>query len=586
MREKIFVAVAWPYANGELHLGHFAGSMLAPDIFARFQRLAGNDVLMISGTDMHGSPTEVAAQKEGVEPSVIAGRNHRDHVRNIKDLNLSFNLYTSTDTRNHKEITQKLFLDLYLKKFLVRKKTKQYWSEKEKKFLLDRFIEGKCPYCGYESARGDQCDSCGKTLEPLELKNPSSLSGETDLIIKDSEDLFLDLPSFENDLKEWLEANTNVKNWRPNVIGFARSWLKEGLKMRPMTRDLSYGVEIPKEVQLKGKENKVIYVWFDGVTGYWSGAVEWSRRISGSYKGEEDSIVLAKFKGQSGDWKDYWMNKKAKHYYFMGKDNIVFHTIIWPAMLIGWNKGRKESEKMQLAYDVPANAFLNLEGRKMSKSKKWFVSLRYLLDKYGIDLLRFYFSLRMPENKDTDFRWKEFIDVNNNELVANLGNFIHRTLSFLYANFEGKVPEGKIDNEVHFEIRQAFANAEKDFTQVKVVKGLEKMMKLSDFGNRYFDKGEVWTVIKKDKKEAGNLIYNCLQVINALRVLIYPVIPNASDRLSKILGLNSVAECISVGIDCWKFEKIEAGHLINKPEPLFKKLDTKVIEEEKNKLGK
>lgn len=581
---EIFVAVAWPYGNGEMHLGHLCGPLLAGDIFARFHRQRGHNVLMVSGTDMHGTPTEIAAEGKGISPREFANEIHKHHIEDMKKIGISFNLYTTTDTQTHKENVQKLFLDLYEKKFLFKRTVKQYWSKKEKKFLLDRFIEGECPYCHGEGARGDQCDKCGRTLEPTELVNPHSRSGETDLELKESEDIFLDLPKLQKDISNWIAENPNMKNWKKHVRAFTNAWLKEGLKSRPVTRDLAYGVPIPREVDMKDRDKKVIYVWIEAVTGYLSAAKEWSKRASGKFDEESGEVISYYQKGQLKSWRDFWVNSACRHYYFMGKDNIVFHTIVWPALLIGWNKGRDQKEKLQLPYDVPANAFLNLEGEKMSKSRGWFVELRYLLDTYGQDLVRFYFTFRMPENRDSDFKWKDFIEVNNNELVANLGNFIHRTLTFIESRFEGKVPAGKLENEVRFEIRDALCETESLLERVKLAEGLNRILRLVSFANKYFDKKAVWDVIKEDKKEASNTLYNCVQLIEALRVLLAPILPNAVNKLTGMLGQKENEW--KVKEDNWKFEKVKAGQKLDNVKVLFSKLDTKLADGERAKLGK
>lgn len=579
---RIFVAVAWPYANGDLHLGHLAGALLSPDIFARYHRLKGREVLMVSGTDMHGSPTEVVAEKEGVEPKVISARNHLNHVQTLRDMNIDFNLYTDTDTKNHEKVVQELFVDLFEKGYMVKKKVKQYWSEKEKKFLLDRFIEGECPHCNYDGARGDQCDKCGRTLEPTELINPRSNKGDTELELVEDEDYFLELPKLQKDLETWIENHPNSQNWRKNVMSFTKGWFKEGLKARPMTRNLSYGIPLPEGVEIKDKEKKVIYVWFDGVTGYLSAAKEWNKLCK---EGEIDTSqkIFRKDKEQSTNWEDYWKSTESKHYYFMGKDNIIFHTIIWPAILIVWNKDKKPEDKLNLPFDVPANAFLNLEGGKMSKSKNRQIDVRYLLDTYGQDLVRFYFSMRSPENKDSDFKWKDFVAVNNNELVANLGNFIHRVLTFVDTRFEGIIPDGKLEKEVEFKITDTFHDTEELIEGVKLSEALSRIFMLVSFGNKYFDKSKVWAVVKEDKKKAGEIIFNCLQMINALRVLLYPYIPSSMEKLREMLSQKELGN--EVGKDRWRYEKVSSGFKISTPKVLFKKLDDSIVEKEVSKLG-
>lgn len=579
---KIFIAAAWPYVNGELHLGHLVGCLLPPDIFARYHRQKGNDVLIVSGSDMHGTPTEVAAEKAGIKPSELAEKFHKQHLVDFKDLGISYNLYTSTETQNHKKVVQQMFSDLLEKGLIVKKKVKQYWSKEEKKFLLDRFIEGECPHCHDKGARGDQCDKCGRTLEPTELINPHSRSGEGKLTLKDNEDFYLDLPKLQKDIEIWLNEHPHFKNWRKQVITFTKAWLKEGLKARPITRNLSYGIKLPKGVEIENVERKVIYVWIDAVIGYYSAAIEWSKRQSGDIKGKKDTIFL-RYEGQASSWRDFWQNPKCRHYYFMGKDNIVFHTIIWPAMIIGWNKDRNSKERLNLPHDIAANAFLNLEGKKMSKSRNWFVSLRYLIDTYGQDLIRFYFTFRMPENRDSNFKWKDFIDVNNNELVANLGNFIHRTLSFIDTRFDGVIPNGKVENEVRFEIHDAFRETEELLENVKLSEGLQRVLKLVSFANKYFDKKKVWKVVKEDGVAAGNTLYNCIQLIEALRILLLPFLPLAMSRLTKILSQEAFE--YKPKKDFWRFKKIKPGVKLQKVGVLFNKIDPKVAEEERSKLG-
>lgn len=579
---KIFVGIAWPYVNGDLHLGHVAGAMLPADIFARYHRHRGHDVLMVSGSDVHGTPSIIRAELENTTPAKVAEKYHLRHLKTIEDLGLEFSLYTKTDTKNHKDIVQQLFLDLYKKKFLIKKTTKQYWYEKEKKFLLDRFIEGECPHCHFEGARGDQCEKCGRTLEPTELINPRTRGGDTALKLEETEDFFLDLTALSPDIMTWLKDHSNIENWREAVVSFTNAWIQEGLEPRAITRNLSYGIPLPDEVKIKDKADKVIYVWFEAVTGYLSAAVEWSKRISGENDSEND-VIFHKIAGQAKSWRDFWMNPKCRHYYFLGKDNIVFHTIIWPAMLLGWNHDRDQKEQLNLAYDVPANAWLTLEGKKMSKSRNWFVDLRYLIDEYGSDLVRYYLTLRMPETKDSNFKWQDFIDVNNNDLVANLGNFIHRTLTFIESRYSGIVAEGELENEVRFEIRSAFKDTEDLYAKVKLSEALMRIQKLVAFGNRYFDKQAVWKVVKEDKKAAGKILFNCVQIIDALKVLLHPVIPHAAERLARMLGQKE-HRC-SVGKDLWRVPPIRAKAVLENVEPLFAKLDDDVVQKELAKLG-
>jgi len=416
MRERILIAVAWPYANGPLHLGHIAGAYLPADIFARYHRIKGNEVLMVSGSDQHGTPITIKAEQEGKKPGEIADKYHQQFLDSWQKLGISFDLFTTTGTVNHTEVTQDIFLTLLNKGYIYKSTMSQAFCPKCQRFLPDRYIEGTCPYCQSQGARGDQCDKCGKPMTTDELIDAHCRVCGSTPEFRDSEHFFLKLSAFEDKLADWVEKQGQ---WRPNVINLTRRYLKEGLRDRAITRDINWGVPVPVD----GFEDKRIYVWFEAVSGYLSASKEW-----------------AKSTGDSEKWRSFWQGE-AKGYYFIGKDNIPFHTLIWPAMLMGYGG-------LNLPYDVPANEFLTFESMKGSKSRNWAVWLPDYLSRYDPDPLRYLLSINMPETGDTDFSWREFIRRNNDELVATYGNLVNRVLTFTYRNFDGRVPEHSRYNDI------------------------------------------------------------------------------------------------------------------------------------------
>ncbi|MDD4465496.1 MAG: methionine--tRNA ligase, partial [Dehalococcoidales bacterium] len=411
MKERIYIGVAWPYANSPLHLGHIAGAYLPPDIFARYNRVKGNQVLMVTGSDMHGTPITISAEKEGISPSEVAQKYHRSFLECWDKLGISFDLFTHTDTQNHAEVSQDIFLKLYNQGDIYKDTVLQPWCPKCQRYLPDRYVEGDCPLCGYDGARGDQCDKCGQPLNPVDLKNPRCGLCSTAPEFKESEHFFLRLSAFQDRLIEWVKTKENL--WRPNVYRFTLSYLENGLKDRAITRDIDWGIELP----LEGYPGKRIYVWFEAVIGYLSASKEWSKIV-----------------GTPEKWRDFWQDGNVRSYYFIGKDNIPFHTIIWPAMLMGYGN-------LNLPYDVPSNEYLTIEGRKLSSSRNWAVWLPDYLSRYDPDPLRYLLSVNMPETSDTDFSWREYVRRNNDELVATYGNLAQRVLTMTYRNFDGAVPE-------------------------------------------------------------------------------------------------------------------------------------------------
>jgi methionyl-tRNA synthetase len=414
MPENILVAVAWPYANGPLHLGHLAGAYLPADIFARYHRLKGNRVLMVSGSDMHGTPITVRAEKEGTTPEEVATTSHQGFLDSWQKMGISFDLFTSTHTANHTKVVHDIFNTVKKKGYIYKDSMPSAYCPKCKRFLPDRYVEGECPHCHAAGARGDQCDACGKPINPNELINLRCILCGGSPEIRTSEHLFFRLSAFSDQLESWSKAQAH---WRPNVSSFTLRYINEGLRDRAITRDLEWGISVPAE----GFQNKRIYVWFEAVIGYLSASQEWAQN-----------------NGDIQMWQPFWQGD-AKSYYFIGKDNIPFHTLIWPAILMGYGG-------LNLPYDVPACEFLTLEGKKFSTSRNWAVWLPDYLKRYDPDPLRYILSINMPETGDTDFSWREFVRRNNDELVATYGNLVHRVISFTYRNFDGHVPPlGELD---------------------------------------------------------------------------------------------------------------------------------------------
>ncbi len=424
MPEQILVAVAWPYANAQIHVGNITGAYLPADIFARYHRLKGNRVIMVSGSDAHGTPITVRADEEGLEAEVVYKRFHQTFLDLFQKAGLAYDLFTSTHTENHFKVSQSIFMALRESGHLYAEKQQQWYSPGQRRFLPDRYVEGTCYICGYDSARGDQCDNCGNLLEATQLIDPRSKIEGSTLELRETEHFFLDLGRLQPDIVEFLQARESY--WRPNVVRQSLGQiLSEGLRGRPITRDLDWGIPVP----LDGWEGKCLYVWFEAVIGYLSASVEW-----------------AQVNGQPDAWHDWWYNPQAKAYYFIGKDNIPFHAVMWPAQLHGAGAWfgkifeEKEDTALTLPFDVPANEFMNLEGRKISGSRNWVVDGLDFLNRYDPDPLRYYLTTNMPESRDSDWDWGEFVARNNNELVATWGNLANRVLSFSSRHWEGRVP--------------------------------------------------------------------------------------------------------------------------------------------------
>ena len=427
MAERIFVGVAWPYVNGPAHIGQIAGAYLPADVFARYHRLKGNQVIMVSGSDQHGTPITIRAEQEGVTPQELAARYHAQYLEVWEKLGISWDCYTSTGTDNHRRVVHDIFTTLRDRGYISTESRQQPYCETDRRFLPDRYVEGTCPTCSYASARGDQCERCGELRDPQELVDWRCRICGHPPILRESEHFFLRLSAFREMLIPWVKAAEG--RWRANVHGFTLNWITEELKDRPITRDIEWGVPVP----LPGYDNKRIYVWFEAVIGYLSAAQEWAQR-----------------QGRPDAWREFWQDPDCKSYYFMGKDNIAFHTIIWPAMLMGY--GAYDADAAQgaynLPYDVPANEFVTLQGRKISTSQNWVIWVPDFLERHPPDPLRYYFSANMPESADANFSWSEYVRRNNDELVATYGNLVHRVMTLLHRYFEGRVPQpGPLDDD-------------------------------------------------------------------------------------------------------------------------------------------
>lgn len=558
MSERIFIGVAWPYANGPLHLGHVAGCYLGADIFARYHRMKGNEVLMVSGSDTHGTPITIRADQEGITPAEVVERYHADFLETWKRLGISFDLFTHTNTENHEQVVHDIFLSLLGQGYIYTDNMLLAFCPGCQRFLPDRYVEGVCPHCSYSRARGDQCDQCGRTLDPQELVEAFCILCGGSPEFRESEHFFLKLSAFQEPLLEWIREQPH---WRANVSNQTRSFLEGGLRDRAITRDLTWGIPIP----LDGYGGKRIYVWFEAVIGYLSAAVEWAAN-----SGEPDR------------WEDFWKTPETRSYYFIGKDNIPFHSIIWPAMLMGYG------HDLNLPYDVPANEFLSLENQKFSTSQNWAVWVPDYLDRYDPDPLRYLLSINMPEAGDADFSWAEFVRRNNEELVATYGNLVNRVLSFTYRNFDGLVPPAREPDEMDRQLLDTARTALDDVgdslehTRFKVAVG--QAFGLAQEANRYLDAKAPWRAIRTDREDAANTLNVSLRVLNCLKVALAPFLPFSSQEVHEYLGFDGAVEQ-----EAWDYDvlaqAIQGGNPLRQPSPLYTKLDPQVVELETQRLG-
>jgi methionyl-tRNA synthetase len=589
-RERILVAPAWPYAAGPRHLGHVVGFGVPADVFARYHRLKGSDVLMVSGTDEHGTPVMVAADSEGITPREAAEKYNRVIRDDLRALGLSYDNFTRTTTANHARVTQDLFRTLHERGYIVEQSMMVAFSPTTGNTLPDRYIEGTCPICGYEHARGDQCDNCGNQLDPIDLIEPRSRIDGSTPEFRETSHLFLDLPAFAEQLAEWIGKQDH---WRPNVRNFSLSYI-ENLRPRPITRDLDWGVRIPVE-PYASDEDKRIYVWFDAVIGYLSASVEW-----------------AVSRGQPDAWREWWQNPDARHYYFMGKDNIVFHTIIWPSMLIGYGAGGELGagrEPLRLPYNVVASEFLMMESQQFSTSRGVGIYVNDFLARYDADALRYYLTAAGPETHDTDFTWAEFVRRNNDELVATWGNLVNRTLTNAYRNF-GAVPKpGELtddDRALLEAVAGGFAAVGGQIEAARFRAALAEAMRLASQANQYLSEQAPWALLESNRERAGTVLYVALRAIDSLKTLFTPFIPFSSQALHELLGHEDTIagelefrtveeddgshEVLTGDYDAWIGEwrpsELAPGQTLREPRPLFKKLDPEIADAELERMEK
>lgn len=587
MSKYIHVSVAWPYSNGDLHVGHLAGAYLPADIFARYHRLKGDQVLMVSGSDAHGTPISVEADKRGVSPVEIFTKYHERFLLTQQKIGISYNLFTHTDTENHHQIAQEIFTLLKERGFLYLETQALLYSEKERRFLPDRYVEGECYICHYPNARGDQCDNCGNLLDATQLINPRSKNDPTDqLVVRESEHYFLDLSKFSSQLLKYLDKHED--HWRPNVVRFSRNFISEGLRGRPITRDIDWGIPVP----LEGWESKRLYVWFDAVMGYLTASIEW-----------------AKHTGQPDAWKNWWYNADAEIYNFIGKDNIPFHTIIWPAELLGIDGIYNDATGISLPYDVPANEFMNIEGAQFSKSRNWAIWLPDILDRYQPDAIRYYVASTFPETHDSDFAWDGFFNRVNGELLAAWGNLVNRMLSFAYKRFDGKVPSfdslTDADKAMIARSEAAFEEVGSLIEKVRLREALQTAMGIVREANGYLDGRKPWQTIKDDPADAARAVYAILRVIDNLNLVLSPFLPFSAQAVHEYLGydgqlfgtqhIETYAEASrshnalvyngSAAIGKWKKRALAQGQALREPKALYTKLDPEIIEQERAYLG-
>ncbi len=591
---KVLSAVAWPYANGPRHIGHVAGFGVPSDVFSRYMRMAGHDVLMVSGTDEHGTPILIAADEAGITPQQLADRNHRIIAEDLTALGVSYDLYTRTTTRNHIAVVQEMFKGVYENGYFIEQTTYGAISPSTGRTLPDRYIEGTCPLCGAEGARGDQCDNCGNQLDPSDLVNPrSKINGETPEFIE-TQHFFLDLPALAEAIGAWLDEREATGLWRPNVIRFSQNILKE-IRPRAMTRDIDWGIPVPLD-GWRDNPHKKLYVWFDAVIGYLSASIEWARR-----SGDDDA------------WREWWNDPEALSYYFMGKDNITFHSQIWPGELLGYNgRGAKGGSRhafgeLNLPTEVVSSEFLTMEGKKFSSSQRVVIYVRDLLSRYQADAFRYFVAAAGPENQDSDFTWAEFVRRTNDELVAGWGNLVNRTATLVAKNF-GEIPPAAelepADQEILDLVEAAFTTVGESIARHRQKAAISEAMRAVGEVNRYVSETEPWK-IKDDSQRLGTVLHVMTQCVLDLNLILSPFLPFSANQVSVIFGgTTQVAplpvlqevDCLDGGnsypiitgdyseVPAWGRSQIVAGIPVAKPAPVFTKLDPAVVEEELARL--
>lgn len=592
MDRYVLVAVAWPYANSDIHVGNITGSYLPADVFARYHRLAGDRVLMVSGSDAHGTPVTVAADAQGSTPLQVYQKYHAGFLELFQKLGLTYDLYTSTHTQTHFKVSQDIFLALKHNGFLYTESETQWFAPAQARFLPDRYVEGTCYICGYENARGDQCDNCGSLLDARQIIQPRSKIDGSTPELRETEHFYLDLGALEPAIVEFLRVRESY--WRPNVLRQSLGQiLADGLHGRAITRDLDWGIPVPVE----GWQGKCLYVWFEAVIGYLSAAIEW-----------------AHLNQDSSAWENWWLDAEALTYYFIGKDNIPFHAVIWPAQLIGAGEwfGRffynRPGTRLTLPHDVPANEFMNLEGQKISGSRNWAVWGQDFLSRYDPDPLRYYLVANMPESKDSDWDWDDFIRRNNDELVATWGNLANRVLAFAYKHWQGRVPDPEelrpADQSLLQIVDSGFDSVGGLIEAVRLRGALLEALRLAGEVNRYIDQAAPWFEIKTSKGEAAKSIFTALKAVDSLKILFAPFLPFSSQQLHATLGYTQplfgqqYTENVQDELGqhtvlryraapdsfLWQPSQLKPGQQITQPVPLFRKLDPEVAEQERQRM--
>lgn len=597
----VLSAVAWPYANGPRHIGHVAGFGVPSDVFSRYMRMAGHEVLMVSGTDEHGTPILVQAEAEGISPQELADRNNRLIVEDLVNLGLSYDLFTRTTTGNHIAVTKAMFARVRDNGYLIEKRAMAAISPSNGRALPDRYIEGTCPLCGAGGARGDQCDNCGKQLDPIDLIDPvSKINGETPKF-EETSHYFLDLPALADALGKWLDERESSGTWRPNVIRFSKNILAE-IKPRAMTRDIDWGIPVPG---WEDQPSKRLYVWFDAVVGYLSASIEWARRI-----------------GQPERWREWWNDPQARSYYFMGKDNIVFHSQVWPAELLGYNgegeRGGQPGEmgRLNLPTEVVSSEFLTMEGKKFSTSKSVVIYVRDMLSRYQADALRYFISAAGPENQDADFTWAEFVRRTNDELVAAWGNLVNRVASMIHKRV-GAIPQpGQLqpeDKQLLDQVEAGFAEVGQLIETHRQKAALQQIMRLVALANQYVASTEPFKLKTPETQERlHTILWVLAQVIADLNLMFSPFLPSSANAIDRVFGgsgqiapmprieeVTDLDQTREDGSDFnypiitgdygdvpqWGRHEVKIGNTVSKPKPVFEKLDSEIIEEELARLA-
>jgi methionyl-tRNA synthetase len=594
---KVLSAVAWPYANGPRHIGHVAGFGVPSDVFSRYMRMAGHDVLMVSGTDEHGTPILVAADAAGVTPRELADENNRLIVQDLHDLGLSYDLFTRTTTVNHYTVAQEMFTTVHRNGYMVEQTTKGAISPSTGRTLPDRYIEGTCPICGYDSARGDQCDNCGNQLDPTDLIDPrSKINGETPEFVE-TQHFFLDLPALAEALKSWLDEREASGTWRPNVIKFSQNIL-EDIRPRAMTRDIDWGIPVPLD-GWRDQPAKRLYVWFDAVIGYLSASIEWARRL-----------------GEPDRWREWWNDSEASSYYFMGKDNITFHSQIWPAELLAYDgrgdRGGEPGEygELNLPTEVVSSEFLTMEGKQFSSSRGVVIYVRDVLARYQPDALRYFISAAGPENQDSNFTWAEFVRRTNDELVAGWGNLVNRTANMIAKSFGEIPPAGELtgeDRALLESVEAAFGTVGELIERHRQKQALSEAMRTVADVNRYVSDMAPWQLKgEEERARLGTVLHVTAQAIADCNLLLSPFLPHSANAVDRVLGgSGAVAPMPEIrevedldggpgypiltgdysSTPTWARTPVVVGTPIAKPTPVFAKLDPSVVEDELARLG-